>query len=286
MKIAVHLHLYYLEQTDYFIGKLRNIGTTPFDLFVTMVVDNAAIQQKIRAFKPDSQIWIVENRGYDVGPFIDFINRINLDKYDYILKLHTKGGASSWATNMKLNGFCLNNTDWRHLLMQAVLKNRAQVIRNLKRFEKDATISLIGSSACRSDKFSLYKKLLPQINGIIERCGLAPIANCEFIAGTIFWARAKIFKPLQGRFCLTDFEPTDGHVKEGALAHAMERVFGILATQKDGRIEGVKAPFLFFVKHSINWLLRLIYQNKKSGGKHIIKILRIPVYHKKEVSCK
>ena len=39
---------------------------------------------------PLAKISIVENRGFDVGPFIKTISELNLDNYDFIVKLHTK----------------------------------------------------------------------------------------------------------------------------------------------------------------------------------------------------
>ena len=88
-KILVHLHLYYQNQLNYFIKKLKNI-TCEFDLIVTLANENPKITEKIKQFKPNAKILVVENLGYDVYPFIQVINEAELKNYDYILKIHTK----------------------------------------------------------------------------------------------------------------------------------------------------------------------------------------------------
>ncbi len=283
MKLAVHLHIFYLEQLDYLIKKLASLDGFPFDLFVTLTVEDEDVNRKILAFKPDARIWVVENRGYDVGPFIDFLNQIVLDDYDYILKLHTKG--ISWVKNTEMNHFVMSNSDWRRLLVDALLENPQRVLANLHLLSSDEMISLIGSASCRCSRPLHYQKLLPGINQLMLRIGLAPISQCEFIGGTMFMARAHIFKPLQNKLQLVDFEPTNGLVKEGLLAHVMERVFGALATQNSQRIQGVGSEGWFVAKSLINAIIRLFYQNKKTNSKHIIKILKLPIYYKRMPSC-
>ena len=69
---------------------MENIGTYPYDLYITLVKENAALVKEIQAFHPATTVWQVENRGFDVGPFIYFLQHINLSDYDLVLKIHTK----------------------------------------------------------------------------------------------------------------------------------------------------------------------------------------------------
>ena len=89
-KVLVHLHLYYQEQLSYFIEKLKNISNCDWDLIVTVCEHNDEVQQKILDFKSDAQIILIENKGYDILPFLNVLKSVNLDSYDYVLKLHTK----------------------------------------------------------------------------------------------------------------------------------------------------------------------------------------------------
>ena len=89
-KIAVHLHLYYLEQLDDILQRLSYLDGCKYDLFVTMSELNPQAYEKILKFNPQATIWQTPNFGYDIGPFIDFLHKIKFDNYDYILKIHTK----------------------------------------------------------------------------------------------------------------------------------------------------------------------------------------------------
>ena len=102
-KLAVHLHLYYKEQLPKIVKYLKNLDGVDYDLFVTMVEDDEQVKLKILAEFPNSKIWVVENRGYDIGPFIEFLHRIDLKDYEYVLKVHTKGTKSNNYTHLNGN---------------------------------------------------------------------------------------------------------------------------------------------------------------------------------------
>ena len=77
MKVLVHVHIYYTWMWDELKECVHNISL-PYDLFVTMVDNNEELKQKILNFNSQAQIHIVEHRGYDVWPFIDVLNHVNL----------------------------------------------------------------------------------------------------------------------------------------------------------------------------------------------------------------
>ncbi len=278
MRIAVHLHIFYDNQVDYFLKKLKNLSNNNFDLFVTMPCPKTDVIGKIKNFKSTVQIWTVENRGYDVAPFIDFLNKINLDDYDYILKLHTKG--TSWLRNTKLNNKYISNRDWAKLMIEALLKDKKIVQNNIRLFKNNPNISMIGSKACLTADKHYYQTLITDINQVLSVLNLPKVACCSFIAGTMFMARSAVFKPLQHKYQPTDFAPTNGNVKDGTLAHVFERVFGILATQNGHIIQGIGNETWIYWKSLFNTVFRFFYQNKKTDKKHIIKVLKICVYKK------
>ena len=88
-KILVHLHIYYPSLYDELKSYINNI-TDGFDLYVSMVEEHKDIIDDLQNNFKNVNIDIVENRGYDVGPFIEVLNKVNLDDYSYIIKLHTK----------------------------------------------------------------------------------------------------------------------------------------------------------------------------------------------------
>ena len=119
MKLAVHLHLYYLEQLPEILGYLNSLAEIDYDLFVTMVKSDKGVEEKILALHPQAKIMVVPNRGYDLGPFVEFLHKIDSDKYDLVLKVHTKGNVSKNYT--WLNGRRLDNRLWGQILWDALL---------------------------------------------------------------------------------------------------------------------------------------------------------------------
>ncbi len=255
-RIAVHFHLYYLEQLDCLLEKLGNVGTVPFDLFVTMVADDTEAQNKIHAFKPDAQIRVVENRGYDIGPFIEFLNKVDLSRYDYVVKLHTKRDMPQSASTFR----GLTGSRWR-----------------------EAALSFLDSPEIFASYLQVFEanpRLGVQANyRLIKR-----EKRIRFVAGTIFIVRARIFAPLKEQgLSICSFDATGEHTD--SLAHELERRFGQLASDQNLFVtDAVNDPTeselkrLFFRDRFISPLLRFVYQKKTTkSGKQITKILKIPL---------
>lgn len=276
-RILVHLHLYYLNQLDEILNRLQNLQGLNFDLYVTMVNKSPAAEQKIKQFKPDTHILQVANQGYDIGPFIEVLHSLNLDNYDYVLKIHTKGTAAENYT--RINGKRLNNKLWNRLLFDALLFSEEQVHNNLRQLA-NADIGMLSSAYLITDDKKIYEQFLPQINKIMQTAGLPKVDTFSFVAGTMFWAKASLFKPLQ-KYRLADFPVTDGKVKEGTLAHCFERLFGAVAQAQGLKLYGVKSSKVGFT-FALNEFKRfLFYKKHTQSGKLLIKICKIPIWTQK-----
>lgn len=276
-RILVHLHLYYLNQLDEILNRLQNLQGLNFDLYVTMVNKSPAAEQKIKQFKPDTHILQVANQGYDIGPFIEVLHSLNLDNYDYVLKIHTKGTAAENYT--RINGKRLNNKLWNRLLFDALLFSEEQVHNNLRQLA-NADIGMLSSTYLITDDKKLYEQFLPQINEILQAESLPQVDTFSFVAGTMFWAKASLFKPLQ-KYRLADFPVTDGKIKEGTLAHCFERLFGAVAQAQGLKLYGVKSSKVGFT-FALNEFKRfLFYKKHTQSGKLLVKICKIPIWTQK-----
>ncbi len=275
--ILVHLHLYYLNQLDEILSRLQSLQGLNFDLYVTMTEKAGEAEQKIKQFKPEAHVLQVENKGYDVGPFIEVLRSLDLDKYDYVLKIHTKGTVAENYT--RINGRRLNNKLWSRLLFDALLADVEQVHNNLRQLAT-ADTGMLSSAYLITDDKKLYRQFLPQINEILQNAGLPKVDKFSFVAGTMFWARAGLLKPLQ-TYKLADFSATDGKVKEGTLAHCFERLFGAIVQAQGFKLYGVKSSKAGFV-FALNEFKRfLFYKKRTKSGKLLIKICKIPVWIQK-----
>lgn len=273
-KLAVHLHIYYTEQLPELLKYLHNLKNQDYDLFVTMVADNKDIVAKIKAEHPAATIWQVENRGYDIGPFIDFLHKIDLDNYEYVLKLHTKGKKSKNYTFLNHRRF--DNALWGRILWDSLLKTPERLAENLQIMDNNHKFGLLGSKYCLTSAQKDYEKLLPKINTELEKMGFLPVERLSFIAGSMFLARAKCLSPLK-HYHISDFQITNSNIKEGTLAHIVERLFGVLGQEIYALEYGYYGiEFIFIV------LKRFFYQQKTTKhGTQVIKICKLPVYFKK-----
>ncbi|MBQ8481526.1 MAG: hypothetical protein IJ532_03225 [Alphaproteobacteria bacterium] len=275
--LAVHLHIHYKEQLGEILSKLENLCGIDYDLFVTVTDEDEKVAAKIKTFNPEARIICVENRGYDIGPFIEFLHRIDLNDYQYILKLHTKAKHSQNYTH--LNNMRFDNTLWGRVLWDALLATPERVQKDIQILQ-NPQVGMLSSKYCINKEERNYKKLLNQINQKLEELNLQGTDKPEFVAGSMFYAKAELLKPLLN-LQIKDFAPTDAKVKEGTLAHVMERVLGEIIKEQGYEIYGVNDWYPLFLCWKAA-LKRFVYQRKVTqSGKLLIKVLKLPVYSKK-----
>lgn len=286
LSLAVHLHLYYLDMWPDIKKYLQNIGDYPYDLFVTMNSVDTALVKKIRNFHQQCKIWVVENRGYDVGPFIDFLHKIDLKKYDLVMKIHTKNNKGPGIG--RVNGRLIQRKYWYKLLIEALIGSTEMFKKNIKEFTKDQYLGMLGSkyciTACPKDSKAIKTDVLKIL---AEKFSINFVHNIIFVAGTMFMVRASLLQPIKDNYELEDFETTNGKIKEGTLAHILERIFGTLTEAKGYKIKGFDRCFSFMIESFLFKIFRFLYQRKVTHqGCLLIKICKIPVYHQKIIKGK
>ena len=242
-KVLVHLHLYYLEQIDYMLKKLKNINSCDWDLFVTMTQKDEKCINKIKKLKPNVKIIFVEDKGFDIWPFLQVLNLVDLNDYDSILKIHTKKYRNK-------KDFYGKGYDWRNYLVDALLQTPKRFQTNIHLMQTDNTIGLIGSNVTlgtmgdrEADDGILFDEMCKKHN-------IEPIKG-NFIAGTMFLARAKCFQAIKDmNFQAEDFKHTQQTSSKMTTAHTLERLLSRIV-----EIEGYKiitVPSLKWNIHCIN----------------------------------
>lgn len=275
MKAVVVFHLFNFDLLDEIFKYISNI-TIEYDLYITITKEDETIKQKILNFKQDSKIFLVENRGYDVGPFFEILNKINLNEYDYLIKLHTKSSTKTTQFISKIQSF--NNNEWRKYLL-SFLKNKNVFSRCLNIFNKNQKIGMIGNKYCIMKNDIYYNfKLDDFCNTILNKLQIDKYNKSKYIAGTIFIARTNIFKPLQQlNININDFDITDGKIKHGTKAHFFERIFGFNVYK-----QGYKIYELFTIRSLLLFLKNTFYTKRvTTSNKLLIKLFKIPIYNKK-----
>lgn len=218
-KVLVHAHVYYVRMWNELENCIKNISL-PYELFVTLVQDNPKLRQEILKFNPSAQIRIVENRGYDVWPFIDTLNRVNLDDYAYIVKIHTKRDTDMYHVG---NGYSFENDGWRKALLKFVSSPKI-FNKCCAAFEKKSGIGMITSFDCIHGVGTYPDALLYAKRNYPDY--VLGLSDYKFVTGTMFMARAEIFKPIQKMNIDVSLFAVPDKKHSTQFAHVMERTFG------------------------------------------------------------
>lgn len=257
-KLLTVLHVFYHDQVDYFIDKLSNINGIEWDLVVTYSEFSAETEAKLKIFKPDVKMLQVGNAGYDVWPFIQVIQNIDFDEYEYVLKLHTKG-----QSKQRLNGVNFKEWLWRDLLVKALLKSRSRFAACIRLLETQSDIGMLCSYELYKDMDGVLPEECEMLQNEAERISLE-VTDEYFCAGTIFLARLDAFRKLKGiEFSEESWGNLNKSHGNGTLAHVYERILCLLVADEGYRIETIigskKVSGKVFYKRKISPVFKSIF---------------------------
>lgn len=222
-KILVHLHVYYHDQVDYFIDKLKNITGVEYDLVVTYSETNKETIEKIRNFKPEAEFFSTENLGYDIWPFIRVIKSTNLSNYDFVVKLHTKRPVKKCTVNViPLKGY-----EWRDALVDGILYSPDHFSKLIKMMGENKNIGMVSNLLTFSKRN--WDSYSPGIKKEMDKLGLEIKSN-YFCMGTMFIARADVLLPLQTDKITreTFLDTINDRERDFKSSHYYERLISVL----------------------------------------------------------
>lgn len=229
--IAVVLHLFYAEMIPDIYRLLKNI-VLPFDLHVTTPFEGDAtdIFSNFSKLAQSVSIYCSENRGRDIGPFVSIYRSGVLDRYDAVLKLHSKKSTYSASGSF-----------WRDRLYQSVAGDSLTALRSVDLI-KSGKVGIVGPHRyyLTNDRFwganrETMRRLLSEMGAL----SFGEDLKLGFFAGSMFWFAPRALKPLKDipETSLT-FEQEDGQ-QDGTLAHAIERVFSPIARSQGFAVSSV-----------------------------------------------
>ncbi len=271
--IFVCVHVYYTEMWNELSTCIKNI-TVPFDLVITMVKRDVAFENIVKKDFPNAKILVVENRGFDVGPFIQVLNETNLDNYSYIIKLHTKRNLG----NCIFNGYNIGKFRHRKLLLD-FLSSHERFNTILDSFLHNNQIGMVANFKLISNKKNL--NCMEKCLELSQKMNL-PLTKFEYVCGTMFMVRANLFSVLKKLdISINDFEIPRSH-RDGQLAHVFERMFGFVVLAQGYNIGDTFTPkyIQFFERIFFRFFNFLFFYKITSNGKLLIKICKIPVFNK------
>lgn len=270
MRIAAVVHVFYPEMWSELAVCVRNVGAC--DLVVTYA-DEASIVEARRDF-PGARFLRCENRGYDVWPFVKALKDLDLDRYDLLVKLHTKRNIDR-NHPFRMGHALLNGTAWREHLL-AFAKTPEAWTRTLAKFG-DPKVGLV------ADRHLVYGRkesgkadFDAAVRELREKFGISAGRGGHFVGGTMFAVRASLLKPFAAYAFTPEMFPEGGSHESSTYAHLMERMFGLAVEGRGFRI----AAFNGSVRWRRFWCAvgKFFFDSRWSERRRSIRICGITVY--------
>ena len=259
-RILVCIHIYYHNQVDYIIEKLSTLNRLNYDIFITYSEKNEETNKKFLDFDKNTRFLLVENKGYDIYPFLTLINKINLEKYFCVLKLHTK--------NHDKTGSYI----WRDQLYNNLMETKTIFRKNLGKLKK---YGIVGSKYRITEMENYWPEDSWLFEKVCKQIGI-PATKTKFVAGTIFLARIEIIKKIKELNLLQlDFESKKIETGSNSTnAHVVERLFGVICNELGFKIYGSNQRKAFS-KEWRNNILRKIFSIQNKNCKKLYTIFGI-----------
>jgi lipopolysaccharide biosynthesis protein/SAM-dependent methyltransferase len=228
--VGIHLHLFYSDMASVCIGYLRNVPV-PFDLFISAPgeEDLQAVEAIFRSGLPQCRRVVVErvvNRGRDLAPFITQFGP-RLLQYDYIAHFHTKRSPHRSAL-----------AGWFDALMDTLCGSELTVTQILHLLDGDgAVVFPVGNTRVYDDEsgwgenFEIARELLSRHTDI----SIGEYPYVEYPQGSMFWAKSACLTQLLSLPLSYEDFPGEPIGADATLAHALERLILIFASQHPGR---------------------------------------------------
>ena len=276
LHILVILHIFYRDQIPWFLKKLSVIHDCNWDLILTGVALSPEERQSFLDIHPDTRFLQTDNVGYDVWPFIQAIGQVNLDEYDFVVKLHTKAPIEETG-QFRFNSHLFRGYQWRDSLVDALLQNKRQWEKVLRAFKEDPDCGMVcqWKTYITSDQWPEDGVLLQKE---MERLGIHT-KDRRFCAGTIFAIRSRLLHPvLRRNLSAQDFPDRSESHSGGSTAHIYERVFSLLVPSQGYKVRFVnQVPFYYLwrVKNSIQRYFKWVFDINRDTSEQKRKYLRI-----------
>lgn len=235
VRIAVQIHLYYVDQIDEMIAYSNNIPYY-YEYFIStdMTVKAVVIRACFRKASHTGHVEVAEypNRGRDISPFVLQMTS-NICEYDYLCHLHTKHSAHDRF-----------GAKWRKLLLESLLASPGHVAALLALMETDSRMGLVfPKTYWRVKPYLDWRGNRAKSEALMKRMDLtASLPDMpQFPVGDMFWARTQAILPaFKCGLTMDDFPPEEQQL-DGTTAHCLERCWGCIAQAKGFGYARVKA---------------------------------------------
>lgn len=271
-KIAIHAHVFYDELWAELAVCINNFtdvcGADNVDVFITYPDGKPQMREALPKLlnAPPCKIIPVPNRGYDVGPFFAVLNDLDLDAYDYVVKLHTKRDVPFCVVNFHI----MRGGEWRRELLSFCNTPNA-VSASLKALARDETLGMIaGRSLIDYSGVGSAAEGVGDSWNVLSGCGVES-TNTTVVYGTMFMVRAKLLKPIYRKVYNDQFPliTTENAHRDFRVAGAWEGAFSILVVAQGYRVAFGRWPrmasCMFYAAKRILFIVLRAVMNRSRG---------------------
>ncbi len=263
--ILAHVHVFYPERWPELAEMLGHLAPYPHRICITVPKDAPFVHDGTPALDPPppagAEVVFTENAGYDIGPFLEALRRVRLEDFSFVLKLHTKRDTPE--ARLTVNGADYGGARFREYLL-SVARTPAALARALTELTTCPDVGMVADPRLLIHSLTddYDKEATRRLRKFLKERGLPP-RRFAYVAGTMFLARAEVFRPLLGLGLRNeDFEPAGTHV--GNLAHVLERLIGYFVAARGLR---VAAPGVSALGQRLAWTT--IFLRKKFRRRHL-----------------
>ena len=266
MKIAVHVHVFYPALWPEVRACLAHVAAcvtrAALTVYATFPESDPATGAALRADALVDCAIPVGNYGYDVAPFFNVLDRLDLDCFDYVIKLHTKRDTPKcWVNFTPFEG-----GQWRRALLSFCATPEA-ARRTLAAFARRPRLGMVAARALIDPSGVGAGRHPERAAACVAALGLAP-RGPVIVYGTMFMVRAALLKPVWRRVRQTDFSaPAAGREHEDfGLAGIWEGAFGMLVAAQGYAVSDGAGPETFDAVRMALRRLRLLFLRRASDA--------------------
>jgi lipopolysaccharide biosynthesis protein len=228
-RVAIVLHSFYPDVLDQLLSGMHSKLLEHAFFTVSEETSDKTLSIILR-HTDQARIYLVPNRGRDVLPFLQVLDGVRSGGYEVVVKLHTK------KTVHRSDG-----ESWFRLLTAPLL----ELSRNeglTKFFDEDPNLGLIGPSdfLLNGQYYEGSAGNKTWLDRICQISGVERATNYDFFAGSMFAARLSALPSAHDIQTIQRwFEPEEER-RDGTLAHAMERYFGLYAISRGFKLKTLR----------------------------------------------
>lgn len=224
---CVVIHAWYPEVLSEILSALSASGLVWRIVISTGHAQRARVQACLHDTGLTADIRLFANHGRDILPFLHIANELLDDGQKVVLKLHTKR-----STHRQ------DGDAWRGEMLDSLLApDRAP--RLLAAFD-DPSLGIVAPEGHIHPLGYFLSANEAAIDHLLRRTGTTwadSDPDLPFPAGSMFWIRLDTLRPLlDANLADADFEDEAGQL-DGTLAHAIERLIGLLAHDQRLRLD-------------------------------------------------